>query len=159
MSETTNFKEKFNEKLLEVLSNTIEERKVDYANNKLDDIPKDVESIIKKVSNKNGVISGASGLIPGAFGMIIALPELTLLVKNQINMIYDIGRSLGKEKQITKELILGILLSSTGTTSLGILTVQGSKVVVKGTSLIVLKKMVGLHLSYLKKWLHYLGVK
>ena len=124
MNETTNFKEKINEKLLDILSNTIEERKVDYANNKLDDIPKDVESIIKKVSNNNGVISGASGLIPGAFGMIIALPELTLLVKNQINMIYDIGRSLGKEKQITKELILGILLSSTGTTSLGILTVQ-----------------------------------
>ena len=39
---------------------------------------------------------------------------------------------------------MGILLSSTGTTSLGILTVQGSKVVVKGTSLIVLKKMVTL---------------
>ena len=39
MNETTNFKEKLNEKLLDILSNTIEERKTAYANNQVQDIP------------------------------------------------------------------------------------------------------------------------
>lgn len=144
MSESKNFSEKLHDKILDLLGHTIEERKTEYAENKITDIPKDVEDIYKKVANINGIISGTAGLVPGPFGMALALPEITLITRNQINMVYDIGRSLGKEKQISKELILGIILSSAGATSIGILTVQGSKVVVKGTSLVVLKRIVAI---------------
>lgn len=144
MNETTNFKEKLNEKLLDLLSSSIDERKKAYLNNEIVDIPKDVEQIYKKIANKNSAISGASGLVPGPFGMALALPEIALILKNQINMVYDISKKLGKEKQISKELILGILLSSAGATSIGILTVQGSKVIVKGASLSILKKVVAM---------------
>lgn len=166
MSETTNFKEKLNEKLLDILSNTIEERKTAYANNQVQDIPKDVEKIFKQVANKNALITGASSIIPGPFGMALAVPEIAMITKNQINMIYDIGKSLGKEKVMSKELILGILLATTGATTIGLITVQGTKILVKRTSLRVFQKIAQLFgvkilqqgaKSMIGKWIPGLG--
>lgn len=166
MSETTNFKEKFNDKILEVLSNTIDERKNAYLNNQVTDIPKDVKDIFKKTANRNAIITGASSIIPGPFGMALAIPEIALITKNQINMIYDIGKSLGKEKSLSKELILGILLATTGSTTIGLLTVQGTKILVKRTSLKAFQKVAQLFgvkvlqqsaKSMIGKWIPGLG--
>ncbi len=57
-------------------------------------------------------------------------------------MIYDIAQANGKEKLMNKELMLGIFLASLGTKGIGVLTMHGSKILVKRTSLRVFQKIV-----------------
>ncbi len=123
-------------------------------------------SIIGMYANANAVISGGVGLAPGPWGMAAALPEVSLIIRNQIAMICDIGRAYGKEKALTKELLAGIFLSAFGSTTLALLTVQGGKVLVKRTSLRAFQKVVSLLAgkvtqqllkSMISKWLPVIG--
>ncbi len=94
-----------------------------------------VDSIIGSYSNKNAAISGSLNLIPGPAGMLAVIPDIVLIMRNQISMVYDIGASYQKEAVITKELLLGIVIGATGAGTASLLVMQGSKILIKRTTL------------------------
>lgn len=94
-----------------------------------------VQSIIKSYSLKNATISGGASLVPGPWGMLAAVPEIVLVLRNQIAMIDDIGRAYGQERVITKELIAGILLTALGGSGAALLTIHGERVLVERVAL------------------------
>jgi len=104
----------------------------------------DVANIISSYANKNAAISALAGLAPGPWGMLAVVPEIIAVIRNQLMMIYDIGMAYGKEKFLTKELLMGIFLSGVGSSTISLLTIHGSKVLVKRASLKVFQKMVSL---------------
>ncbi|MFE8646509.1 hypothetical protein ACFX58_15625 [Sphingomonas sp. NCPPB 2930] len=129
-------------------------------------INKNVDSIIKSYTRNNAMISGGSSLIPGPWGMLAVTPELVIVIKNQVQMIYDIGQALGQEEKITKELLLGIFFAAAGTGAGGLLTVQGGKVLVRRASLRVIQKIIAMLggritqqalKSAISKWLPVVG--
>ena len=67
-----------------------------------------VSGLISSYTRNNAAISGGASLIPGPWGMAAVIPELTLVIRNQIQMVYDIGVANGKQAQLTKELLMGI---------------------------------------------------
>ena len=116
-----------------------------YSNTKNIYTPSDVQQIISKYGNTNAIISGGAGLIPGTWGMLIVVPEISLIIKNQIEMIYDIGKANSKTgKELSKELIIGVFASSMGTAGIGLVTIHAGKVLVKRASLRVLQKIVAM---------------
>ncbi len=44
----------------------------------------DIDGIIKSYANQNAVIAGAANLIPGPWGALTIVPEITLIIRNQI---------------------------------------------------------------------------
>lgn len=52
---------------------------------------KSVSSIINSYSATNAGILGAASLVSGPFGMLAVIPELGVVIRNQLAMIYDIG--------------------------------------------------------------------
>lgn len=125
-----------------------------------------IASMILSSANTNAVITGGSSLIPGPWGMAAVIPELTVVIHNQIKLIYDIGVAHGKEKIITKELILGIFISALGTSAGSVLTIQGSRVLVKRTSLRAIQRIIAMLggritqqaiKSAISKWLPIVG--
>jgi uncharacterized protein (DUF697 family)/uncharacterized tellurite resistance protein B-like protein len=144
------------------------EEKGEYYKNNPDKIP-DQHSIKKLISlygNQNAAISGAVGLIPGPMGMAAAVPEIILILRNQIRMVYDIGVAYGKSDMMTKELLAGVFASSLGSGAIGLLTMHGSKVLVRRTSLRVFQKVVQALAgkvtqqalkSMISKWLPFIG--
>lgn len=101
-----------------------------------------VDALIARCARDNATISGAAGLIPGPWGMVAVVPEIAAVIKNQIEMVYDIGVANGKEAQITKELLAGIVMSAIGSGATSLLVMHGSKVLVKRSSLRVFQKIV-----------------
>ncbi|MGB9739315.1 hypothetical protein [Chloroflexus sp.] len=67
-------------------------------------------------------ISGGLGLIPGSFGLLAVVPEIGLIIRNQVAMLYDIGMAYGKDNVITVELLLGIFGSALGAGGISLLT-------------------------------------
>jgi len=100
------------------------------------------DSIVGSYSNVNAGISGSLNLIPGPTGMVLVIPEILLIMRNQISMVYDIGASYGKEAVITKELLLGIVNGATGASAASLLVIRGSKVLIKRTTLSTFKHFV-----------------
>lgn len=103
-----------------------------------------VEALVSTCAYKNAVISGGLSLVPGPWGMLAIVPEIGLVLANQVRMVVDIGVALGKERYLTKELVLGILLSTAGQVAIDVLVLHGSKVLVKRSSLRVLQRLVAL---------------
>ena len=65
------------------------------------------------------------------WGMLVVVPEITLIIKNQIEMIYDIGKANNKTgKELSKELIVGIFSASVGTAGIGLITIHAGKVLI-----------------------------
>jgi len=104
----------------------------------------DIDALIARYARENATISGAAGLIPGPWGMVAVVPEIAAVIKNQIEMVYDIGVANGKQAQITKELLAGIVMSAIGTSASSLLVMHGSKVLVKRSSLRVFQKIVSM---------------
>jgi len=102
----------------------------------------EVGHLINDYAKMNFAISGSMSLIPGPFGLLSVVPELALITNNQISMIYDIGMAYGKEKRLTKELLLGVTIAAIGSSSGGLLVMHGSKVVVKKSSVKVFQNVV-----------------
>lgn len=108
------FKEKHNnltEKILEILSKVIDERKKYYYKN--DSIKPNqglIRETIDKYVNYNTGIAGAAGLVPGPLGILTAIPEIVLILKHQLMMIYDIAFHSGNKDAISEELLLIIFL-------------------------------------------------
>lgn len=115
----------------------------EYKHKKDSSIPVNVEQLIAKCSTANALISGGAGLIPGPWGMLAVAPEITLIIKNQIELVYDIGKFYGKKNnELTTELLVGIFASASGTAGIGLITIHGSKILVKQVSLRVMQRII-----------------
>lgn len=92
-------------------------------------------SIIKSYSRTNAAISGGASLVPGPWGMVAVIPEIAVVIRNQLAMIYDVGVAYGKSKVLNKELLAGVLLTALGSSTGSLLVMHGSKVLVKRVAL------------------------
>lgn len=169
MSET--IKEKMQAEITEKLGDAFEsviKQKNEYYQNNPEKIPESsqVDALIRSNALANAAISGGASLIPGPLGMLAIVPELVAVIRNQVALIYDIAAANGKKDVLTKELAASIFMYSLGTTAGGLLTVQGSRYLVRRASLQVFQKIV-LFLggkitqqalkSILSKWLPGIG--
>ena len=103
-----------------------------------------VSGLISSYTRNNAAISGGASLIPGPWGMAAVIPELTLVIRNQIQMVYDIGVANGKQAQLTKELLIGIFLTAMGSSAGSLLTIHGGKILVRRASLQVIQKIIAM---------------
>jgi len=139
--------EQMTEKLTEGLENAFESvhnaKQAYYRNNPLK-IPSESEvgSLIRASVAQNAAVSGGASLIPGPWGMLAVVPELILVIRNQIGLIYDIGAAYGKKDVMTKELALGIFISAMGSSAGSLLVFHGGKVLVKRASLRVIQRLI-----------------
>jgi uncharacterized protein (DUF697 family) len=102
----------------------------------------DVAGIITRYANTNFVIAGAANLIPGPFGALAVIPELTLVIRNQIQMIYDLGVAHGRETQLNSRSLLAIFATVGGGGAIGLAAVKGGQLVVKRASLRVIQQVI-----------------
>lgn len=142
---TEQMQEKITDGLESAFDSVIESRQEYYEKNP-DKVPglAAVDALIRASYTQNAAISGGASLIPGPFGMLAVVPELLLVINNQIKLIYDIGVAHGKKNEITRELLLGIFISAAGTSAGSLLVMHGSKVLVRRASLRVMQKMIAL---------------
>lgn len=106
--------------------------------------PAAVDALIRSSMTQNAAISGGASLIPGPWGMLAVVPELMLVIRNQIALIYDIAAANGRKEVITKELLLGVFISAMGGAAGSLLVLHGSKILVRRASLQVMQKLVAL---------------
>lgn len=161
------FQKKITDSMMFAFESVIKKKAEYYSSNKNIYTPDDVPKIISKCGNINALISGGAGLIPGPFGMLIVLPEISFIVNNQIEMIYDIGKANNKTgKELSKELVIGVFASSIGNTGIGLIRIHAGTVMVKRASIRVLQKIIAmlggkvtqrLLKSIVAKWLPGLG--
>lgn len=155
------------ESILSSIVSVIESRTNYYANpkNKKPEVA-DIPGIISSYSLKNAVVSGGATILPGPWGMAGSIPEIGILMRNQIAMIFDIGVAYGKEDSMTKELVAGIMMSSAGSIGGKLLIVQGERLIVKRVSLRMFQKAIELFgsrvlqqmlKSVISKWLPFVG--
>jgi len=122
------------------------ENRADYYKKKPNNLPQidSVSGLISSYTRNNAAISGGASLIPGPWGMAAVIPELTLVIRNQIQMVYDIGVANGKQAQLTKELLIGIFLTAMGSSAGSLLTIHGGKILVRRASLQVIQKIIAM---------------
>lgn len=106
--------------------------------------PAAVDALIRSAMTQNAAISGGASLIPGPWGMLAVIPELMLVIRNQIALIYDVAAANGRKEMITKELLLGVFVSAMGSAAGSILVMHGSKILVRRASLQVMQKLIAL---------------
>ena len=128
--------------------------------------PQDIDSIVKSYSNQNALIAGATNLIPGPLGMLATLPELVAIIRNQIQMIYDLGVAHGKESNLNATLLLGLFSTVMGEGTIGLVAIKGKQLLVKKASVQVIQKVVfwlggtisqKLLKRFIAKWLPVVG--
>jgi uncharacterized tellurite resistance protein B-like protein len=131
--------------MMDIFDSVIKKKKSEYEKKGTIYSSTDVEKLISKCGNTNAVISGSAGLIPGPWGMLAVIPEISLIIKNQIDLIYDIGKAYGKsDTQLSKELLVGIFASASGSAGIGLITIHAGKILVKRASLRVMQKVVAM---------------
>ena len=144
------------------------ENRSDYYKKNPSNLPQldSVSGLISSYTRNNAAISGGASLIPGPWGMAAVIPELTLVIRNQIQMVYDIGVANGKQAQLTKELLIGIFLTAMGSSAGSLLTIHGGKILVRRASLQVIQKIIAMLggrvtqqviKSTVSKWLPFVG--
>ena len=144
------------------------ENRSDYYRKNPSNLPQldSVSGLISSYTRNNAAISGGASLIPGPWGMAAVIPELTLVIRNQIQMVYDIGVANGKQAQLTKELLIGIFLTAMGSSAGSLLTIHGGKILVRRASLQVIQKLIAMLggrvtqqviKSTVSKWLPFVG--
>lgn len=159
--------QKVTENLNGMFDQVIADRKKHYIENPRE-LPQraDIDALISRWANTNAVVAGAAGLIPGPWGMLAAVPEIIAVIRNQTKMIFDICVALGKHQHVSRELLVGILLSSMGSGGGSLIAVQGGKLLVRRASLRVMQKIVAmlggkvtqqLLKSMVGKWLPVVG--
>ncbi|MGY1457336.1 TerB family tellurite resistance protein [Luteimonas sp. A534] len=137
--------ERITDGLRGAFESVLESRNAYYQANP-DKIPvrRDVQALIRSAVTQNAAISGSAGLIPGPFGMLAVVPELLLVIRNQIALIYDIGAAYGQKEIMTRELLLGVFVSAAGTSTGSLLVIRGGQVLVRRASLRVLTKVIAM---------------
>ncbi len=140
---SSNLQEKIEEGMMGLFDKVAEDKGNDYREHR-ENLPtaSNLASIIKGYANHNAAISGAAGLVPGPLGMVAAFPEIMLVIKNQVEMIYDIGVAYGYEKKIDGALLASVFAFSLGSGALGLIAIHGQKVLVKRASLKLMQKFV-----------------
>ena len=140
---TNKIQAQLSEKMLGLFDVVINEREAHYQKNP-DAVPdaNSIKGIIYKYSNINMGISGGLSLLPGPWGLAAVVPEIALVITNQLMMIYDIGMAYGKSKILCKELLAGVFVSTVGMGSVGLLAMHGGKILVRRTSLRVFQKIM-----------------
>ena len=137
-----NLEKKITEGIEKAVGMVIEEREKHYTNNPA--LTKEViEKMITNYSNTNAVISGGTGLIPGPLGTAASVPEIILIIRNQLTMVYDIAKANG-HKKITRELILGVFISAMGNATGNLLIIQGQRIVVKRVGMQAMQKIIAI---------------
>lgn len=139
--------QKMQAKMVEGLESAFEtvvnERNVYYQENPTK-IPSlsEIDSKISAVALKNSAISGGASLIPGPWGMVAVVPELLLVTRNQIALIYDIAAAHGKKNLMSRELAASVFLSAMGTSAGSLLVLHGGKYLIRRASLQIFQKMI-----------------
>lgn len=162
----TQMQEQIAEQLFPLFDSVLDERAKHYEKNP-GSVPRpaELDRLIKAYARQCSFLVGGCNLIPGPWGLLAIVPEIMGVMKFQLEMIYDIGRAYGCKK-ITRELLLGILLSGSGSGAGGLIVIQGSKVAVKRASLRMIQKLVQalggkvtqkLIKSVLAKWIPLVG--
>lgn len=80
-------------------------------------------------------------MIPGPWGMAASIPEILLVMKNQMTMIYDIAKAHGHEK-VEKELIIAVLFGAVGNAATSLIVVHGQKIMAKRVGARALQKII-----------------
>jgi len=106
--------------------------------------PQSIPSIVNAYANQNAVISGGAGLVPGPLGMLAVLPEIALIVRNQLSMVCDIGFAYGHGKKLNADVLASVFGFALGSGTLGLIAIHGQKVLVKRASLRLMQKFVQL---------------
>lgn len=154
-------------KMLDTLDFVLSGRSTYYRENP-DKVPSPVAvpSLITSYARTNMAVSGGISLIPGPWGMAAAIPEVAILTRNQLAMIYDIGMAHGKSNVLNKELLAGVFLAAMGTSTGGLLVMHGGKVLVRRAALRVFQRVIMLLAgkvtqqmlkSMVSKWLPFVG--
>jgi uncharacterized protein (DUF697 family) len=76
--------------------------------------------------------------------MLAVVPEIVAVTRNQLNLIYDIGVASGKEDIMNRELLIAVFASAFGMSLGGLGLMQGSKLIIKRSSLRVMQKIIGI---------------
>jgi len=131
------------EKMMGTFDWVLSDRKAYYSKHP-DKVPatSSISVIIDSYANKNMVVSGGMNMIPGPWGMVAIIPEIAILIRNQLAMIYDIGVAYGKSNVLNKELLAGVFLSAMGVSAGGLLVMHSGKVLVKRVALRVFQKVI-----------------
>ncbi len=120
---------KISEGIEKAVINVIQERSKHYLENEAPN-KHELTSLINSYGYRNAAISGGCSLIPGPWGMAAAVPEIILVIQNQLKMVYDIGKAHGHdEKTLDTQLLLEIVLSGTGNAGLTTTTIVGQKLI------------------------------
>lgn len=140
-----NLKEQLEEKMFGLFAQVVEDR-ANYYEAHPGELPavESLPTLTKYCANQNAAISGGASLIPGPLGMLAVLPEIVLIIKNQVEMVYDIGVAYGYKKQLSPGLLASVVGYALGAGTLGLLALHGQKVLVKRASLRVMQKLVKL---------------
>lgn len=136
---------KLAEEIMGVFELVISDRSGHFAKHP-DQIPdkKSIPSIINSYSLTNAAISGGASLVPGPWGMVAVIPEIAVVIRNQLAMIYDVGMAYEKNKVLNKEILAGVLITAMGVGTESLLVIQGSKVLVKRVALRQFQKIISL---------------
>lgn len=149
MTDSKSLAEQMQERITDGLQGAFEsvlESKNKYYQENPEKIPvrRDVQALVRSAVTQNAAISGGASLIPGPFGMLAVVPELLLVIRNQIALIYDIGAAYGQKEMMTRELLLGIFVSAAGTGTGSLLVIRGGQVLVRRASLRVLQRVIAM---------------
>jgi hypothetical protein len=79
-----------------------------------DDDAGSVEEMIDAAAQRAFRISTGLGLLPGPIGMATILPEVAVLTRLQINLVYRIAKHHGKQHKVNREIVLLIMANATG---------------------------------------------
>ncbi len=135
--------DKLSSAIMRAIDFVADERQRHYEENSEANPTRDtVDDLIAAYANKNALVSGATGLVPGPWGMLAALPEITIVIRHQLMMVYDIGVACGKRESMSKEVLLAVFGSALGLGGAALLTMHGSQVLIKRTSLRAMQSVV-----------------
>lgn len=160
-----NLQAKLSNALMKVFDGVVKERQSHFRENEKP-TAQSIDDVVAQYGNANALISGGASLVPGPWGMAAVIPEIVLVVRNQVKMVYDIGVALGKEKAMTKEILAGIVASAIGNGGIALLTHHGGRYLVKRASLRACQKIVQMLAgritqqvlkSAIAKWLPFVG--
>ncbi|MCB1141336.1 MAG: hypothetical protein H7A24_14420 [Leptospiraceae bacterium] len=70
------------------------------------DLEEIITPLVRSYCMKSVAISSVSSILPGLIGGLAVVPEAILLIKLQSRLVKDIAILYGKEKYLTKEIIL-----------------------------------------------------
>lgn len=153
---------------LQVIFDFVIEEKRDFFFRNPQKIPEfsQVQKILSFYGNQNCSIAGAVGLLPGPFGLAAAVPEISLILRNQVRMIYEIGLACGKSEVLSKETLIGVYIQAMDPDFSDLLFINGDRILVKKTTQAVFNDIVArlsgtitqMALeSMTSKWLPFIG--